>query len=247
MYNENRSTHEIAEHFGTYTNKIRRILIKNGKVIRDRATAQAIAIKSGRATHPTKGKKRGEDVKQKISQGIHDHWKNMSDEDREERSELGRAQWEAMSDADKTKLQTLAAKGVRKAAKEGSKVEKFVRNYLTQKGFVVIFHQKNLIPNNDMEIDLFVPELKTAIEIDGPAHFLPIWGEDNLKKHIRADAEKSGLLISKGYCVLRVKNTRKNVSNIQMRQVAEQIEKKLLEIRKKFPAKTQRFIELEVA
>lgn len=246
MYNDNQSIHQIAEHFGTYTNKIRRILIKNGKEIRGHSEAQKIAMESGRAPHPTKGKKRSDDVKSKIAKGVHTHWENMGDDEYQQRVQAGKDNWEAMSDYDREKLQKMASEGMRKAAKEGSKIEKFVRKYLTDAGYVVIFHQKNLVLNEKLEVDLYIPELKTVIEIDGPSHFLPIWGEDSLKKHIKADAQKSGLVIANGYCMLRVKNIQKNVSNIQMKNISEQIIDKLKEIASKFPPKNKRYIQLEV-
>ena len=51
-----------------------------------------------------------------------------------------------------------------------------------------------------------------AIEVDGPSHFYPIWGYDNLQKHITADAKKSGLLLGAGLTVIRVANKAKTVS-----------------------------------
>ena len=97
-----------------------------------------------------------------------------------------------------------------------------------------------------MEIDLFIPELKIAIEIDGPAHFFPIWGAGNLQKHIKADAKKSGLLLSQGFVVIRVKHLTRNLSEKHKRDVLKQLTVRLLEIRKKFPIKSKRYIELEV-
>lgn len=246
MYDDNKSIHQIAEYFDTYTNKIRRLLIKNGKEIRGHSEAQKIAMESGRASHPTKGKKRSEDVKSKIAKGVHKHWSEMDDDEYEKRVKAGKDNWEAMTEYDREKLKKLASEGMRKAAKEGSKIEKFVKKYLTDMGYVVIFHQKNLIPSEKLEVDLYIPELKTVIEIDGPSHFLPIWGEESLKKHIKSDAQKSGLVLANGYCMLRVKNIQKNISNIQMKNVAEQILKKLKEISNKFPPKNQRYIQLEV-
>ena len=58
LYEEGRSTYQIAEHFNTYPNKIRRILTKNGVELKTRSQAQKNALKRGRATHPTSGKKR---------------------------------------------------------------------------------------------------------------------------------------------------------------------------------------------
>ena len=92
---------------------------------------------------------------------------------------------------------------------------------MTDEGYSVIFHKKGLVPNDKLEVDIFLPTLKLAIEIDGPAHFLPIWGEESLQKHIRADAEKAGLLIARGYAILRVKNVIRNLSAKNMRDALE--------------------------
>ena len=107
-------------------------------------------------------------------------------------------------------------------------------------------NKKNLVEGN-FEIDLFLPELNTIIEIDGPQHFLPIFGEDRLKEVIKFDAIKNGLLISKGYCVIRVRYLCKHISQSVERKlwtlVSEQVEK----IKVKFPPKSKRFIELEIS
>ncbi len=116
---------------------------------------------------------------------------------------------------------------------------------MTGAGYDVIFHKKGLIPNENMEVDLFVPGIKTAIEIDGPAHFLPIWGEESLQKHIRADAEKAGMLINRGYVVLRVKNLIKNISQKRMRDILNQVIGELSKIENKFPPQSKRLIEIE--
>ena len=55
--NKNKSTYEIAQELKTYPNKIRRALKTLGVDLRDRSTAQTVAIASGRHEHPTKGKK----------------------------------------------------------------------------------------------------------------------------------------------------------------------------------------------
>ena len=57
-----------------------------------------------------------------------------------------------MSDEDKANLRELAALAVRKASKEGSKIEKFIRNGLTEAGYEVIFHKKGLIANDRLEV-----------------------------------------------------------------------------------------------
>ena len=69
LYNEqNKSTYEIAKQLNTYPNKIRRTLIKHGYELKDKSAAQKAALKSGRSSHPTAGKKRTDAEKIAISQ-----------------------------------------------------------------------------------------------------------------------------------------------------------------------------------
>jgi very-short-patch-repair endonuclease len=243
--NKKRSTYEIAQDLNTYPNKVRRALKTLGVNLRDKSEAQAQAIASGRHEHPTKGKIRTEAEKIAISDGMHSYWQNMEEDERNRRSELSKQQWASMSDEDKFNLRKMAAEAVRRASKEGSKIEKFLYEGLTESGYDAIFHKKGLIPNDKMEIDIFVPSLKTAIEIDGPAHFLPIWGETNLQKHIRADAIKAGLIINRGMVIIRVKNLIKNLSSKNMRDVLELVVKTLAKIENSFPSVDKRLIEIE--
>ena len=243
--NKKKSTYEIAQELNTYPNKVRRALKALGIDLRDKSQAQSVAIASGRHEHPTKGKIRTEAEKIAISDGMHSFWQNMEDEERDRRSELSKQQWASMSDEDKANLRKMAAEAVRKASKEGSKIEKFLYEGLTDKGYGPIFHKKGLIPNENMEVDIFVPALKTAIEIDGPAHFLPIWGEANLQKHIRADAIKAGSFINRGFVVLRVKNLIRNLSSKNMRDVLDLVVDSLSNIEKSFPPPDKRLIEIE--
>lgn len=60
----------LAKKYGTYENKIRRILIKNGTKLRDKSVAQKLALKSGRHKHPTKGKHRSDEEKLKIGTAL---------------------------------------------------------------------------------------------------------------------------------------------------------------------------------
>ena len=241
----NRSTYWISEKLGTYPNKVRRALKFLGVDLKSKSEAQSNALKSGRHKHPTKGRKRTEEERIKISEGMANHWENMSEEERDRRIALAKKQWEEMTENEKSELRSMAAEAVRRASQEGSKIEKFLKEGLTSEGYDVIFHMKGLIPSENLEVDLFVPSLKTAIEIDGPAHFLPIWGEDSLQKNIRSDAKKSGLILSKGYCMIRVKQINKNVSEKSKRKTLALILTELGKISKKFPAKSKRYIEIE--
>jgi len=243
--NEKKSTYEIAQDLKTYPNKIRRALNTLGVDLRDKSSAQTVAIESGRHEHPTRGKKRTEAEKVAISNGMASYWENMEDDERERRSQLSKKQWAEMSEEDKANLRKLAAEAVRKASKEGSKIEKFIYEGLTKLGYDVIFHKRGLVANENLEVDLFVPAINTAIEIDGPAHFLPIWGEESLNRHIRADAQKAGLLMNRGFVILRVKNIIRNLSQKNMRETLAAIVVELKKIEKKFPPATKRLIEIE--
>lgn len=237
----------IAKSLNTYNNKIRRILLKMGVTLRDKSTAQKLALKANRTSLPNpKGNVRSEETRIKISEQVHASWKNLSKAEKKKRAKISKDRWESMTDEQKDNLKKLSSNAIREAAKKGSKLEIFLRDELPKKGYDVVYHKKNLIPNENLEIDLFIPSIKTIIEIDGPSHFLPIWGEENLKKHIKADNHKNGLLLQAGYVVIRIKNLSKNLSEKLKRDLLDFIVDNLNNISNKFPKKTDRFIELEL-
>lgn len=247
MYNdEDKSTYEIAETLDTYPNRIRRSLLKLGITLKDKSTAQKNALKSGRHIHPTKGKKHSQETKNKISESIYNYWSELSEEDYEKRVEKSRDQWNNMTEAEKDRFHKAAQVGIRKASKEGSKIERFIMEALRADSFQVLFHKKGLIMDQNLELDLFIPALNTAIEIDGPTHFFPIWGEESLKRHQAADAHKAGLLLRGGFVLIRVKNIAKTLTHKHKRDLYGVLKPELEKIKKQFPPKGQRFIELEV-
>jgi len=78
---QEKSTYQIAEELNTYPNKIRRVLIKHGVEIKDRSSAQKLALKKGRSKHPTDGITRDEETKIKISSQMVKHWDQLDDEE----------------------------------------------------------------------------------------------------------------------------------------------------------------------
>ena len=104
--------------------------------------------------------------------------------------------------------------------------------------------RRGLIPVEKLEIDLYIPSLKTIIEVDGPSHFLPIWGDEKLQKQINADLRKNGSLLSKGFVVIRVKSLGQE-SLAKKEQLITDVLDHLTSIEKKFPIKSKRFIEVE--
>jgi len=245
QYGDSHSTYSIAKELGTYPKKIERILKKNGHKLRGKAEAQSLAIKSGRTKHPTKGKNRTEEEKLKISLGTEKRWREMSDKQKKKISQDARKRWKEISPEKKRSMQESAGRALRLAAVEGSKAEKSLKKSLMKAGYDVELHKKDLIEGN-FEIDLFLPELNTIIEIDGPQHFIPVFGESKLRETVKFDSIKNGLLIGKGFCVIRVKYMCRHISQSVERRLWELISGEIKKIEKKFPAKHKRFIEVEI-
>jgi len=205
---ENKTPTEIAEQLNTYPNKIRRFLLKRGYELKSRSESQRLAIAAGRKEHPTAGKKRTEEERLKISKAVTQNWQQTSDTEKARRAQLSKERWEALSDAKKEKMRQSSVAKIREAGKKGSKIEQFVAKEIG-KLYALEYHKKDLLVNQNLEIDLYVTKLKTVIEIDGPSHFLPIWGEEKLQKQIKADLDKNGLILSKGFNIIRVKMLRR--------------------------------------
>ena len=245
QYAEGFSTITIAEELHTYPKKIERILKKNGASLRTRSESQVLAIEKGRAKHPTEGLHRTEEEKVKISKGAEQRWKNMSKKDKQSFIAGAKDRWKEMPADKKRELLEKAGRSLQRTTKEGSKAEKFLRKKLLDEGYDVRLHVKNLIEGK-FEIDLFLPELKLIIEIDGPQHFMPIFGEKRLEEVIKFDSIKNGLLISKGYCLIRIRYLCRHISQSVQRKLWALVSKQVEKIEDKFPSKNNRFIELEI-
>jgi len=246
LYDSGKSTYEIAKAHNTYTNKIRRILIKNGVEIKSKSEAQKNALEKGIAKIPTQGTKRSKEERLKISKSLVKRWENMGEEEYNRCVANAKERWVNMSDVDKKRMASLATQAIQKAGREGSKLEKELKYELTKSGFVVEIHKKNLIPNENLEIDMYLPDIKTIIEIDGPSHFFPIWGEEKLQKQIKADENKTGLILNKGFAIIRVKNLSDSLSLSAKEKLKNQLVLLLNGISSKFPSKSKRYIEIEV-
>lgn len=242
---EGKSTYQIATELGSNPKAIQRALVRFGVPRRSYSQAQKVALEKGRVKHPTAGKKMSEGYKRKLSDAIAKYWDEMPEAEKVKRSELGKAQWEAKPAAEKEAMGKAAADACRKAAKEGSKMELYLVNELRKAGYAVEFHKVGLIPSDKLEIDIFLPELKLAIEIDGISHFEPIWGEANLQRHERSDSRKSGLLLAHGYAMLRVKQTTKTLSQKKKRNTLAVILVELAKFANGVVSEGERFIEIE--
>lgn len=247
MYHNGKSTYQIAKEYNTYPNKVRRILVKHGIELKTRSEAQKNAIDTGMTMIPTQGKRRTKEEKLKISSGLKKMWQNMDEQTYKKYVERARDKWNKIPPKKRQEMAESAIKGIQTAGKEGSKLEKFLFSELTKGGYVVEFHKKNLIANKNLEIDMYIPSCKTIIEIDGPSHFMPIWGEEKLQKQIKADSAKTGLILSKGFIIIRVKTLSDRVSLAGQDKLIKSVNKILHSVADCFPSSTnERYIEVEI-
>lgn len=240
---QNKSFQQIAESCGTYANKIRRDAKKFKIPIRDKSEAQKNALKTGSHKHPTKGTKRDESIKNKIGLGVMNSWENLSDTDLDKRKQSAKNNWNKLSDDEKENIINKANKAVRESSKLGSKLEKFILNRLLSDGYKVDFHKEQVLSNTKLQIDIFIPKLNIAIEIDGPSHFLPVWGNDALSRNIKYDNKKTGLILGKGYVLIRIKQAR-DFSKTRASLIYDKLLKTIQSIQENFPTINNRTIEI---
>ena len=217
----------IAKDFHTYSNKLRRDAIKFGIKIRDKSEAQKNAIATGSHKHPTKGQQRPESIKNKIGNSVMKSWENLSDKELEDRKTKSRERWESLDKNSQEQILKMANEAVRQTSKTGSKLEKYILNELLKNNFRVEFHKEQTLLNTKLQIDLFLPSHNIAIEIDGPSHFEPVWGDDSLKRNKKYDAKKEGLITGKGWHLIRIKQTKdfsKTRANLIYEQLIEAIQ-----------------------
>lgn len=238
-----KSFQQIADELHTYANKIRRDAKKFNIKIRDKSEAQKNALSNGSCKHPTKGTKRNSETKQKIGTGVMNSWDSLTDKELTDRKKKAKQQWDNMSQDQKDLMISNANKAVRQSSKTGSKLEKFILNNLLKDGYKVDFHKEQVLSNTKLQIDLFIPALNAAIEVDGPSHFLPVWGEDVLDRNIRYDNKKTGLILGKGSVLIRIKQAR-DFSVARASVIYSELIKELSKIKSKFPDINNRIIEI---
>lgn len=246
LYKEGYGTSYIGKQFNVPSNSIRRGLIKRGAVLRTKAEAQKLALEIGVANHPTEGKGHSIETKHKLAKATHDTWENKSDDEKKKISKRSKENWENRSEEDKQDMYKKAARAIRKAAEEGSALEKFFLKKIRESGYEVQWHASSTLQQEKLEIDLLLPSLKIAIEVDGPFHSQVIYTKEQFSKTVSADKTKNGLLLAAGYCVIRVRSVKKNTSNYMFEEGWKKLKLIIEDIIKKFPVREDRFIEITV-
>jgi very-short-patch-repair endonuclease len=237
-----RSTSSIAKEMGLFPEQINRALEKFGIPKRTRGEALANAYETGSKEHPTKGKESSESTKLAISESNYRVWHEKSEEQKQVHVEKAKKVWNKRTKKEKEDFIKMGIDGIRKASKLGSKMEHMLFRLLKNEGHNVVFHYNKILANEKLEIDIFVQNLGVAIEVDGPSHFYPVWGEEALAKTRKADIQKMGLLLGKGLSIIRLRHFGDTKSNKYCREVS----KILLETLEKFKTKPKEPTYLEI-
>lgn len=220
-----KSASKIARELETYVNKVLRAASQHGIQCRSRSDIQKADYESGERIKPFEGKQLSQAVKDKISEAVHQKWEGLTPEQREDRVQSSKDKWNKLSEATKHDMRKKAGNAIRKASKEGSRLERFLIEELTKLGHTVLYHQKGVLSNANLEVDIWLPGLNTVVEVDGPSHFSPIWGDEVFAKTQKADQEKNGILLSIGCKVIRFRQRSKSISQAVLRHAAETIKK----------------------
>ncbi len=224
---DNESIPSIAEKFSTYHNMIRRILVKNGVQMRDKSEAQKLALSTKRTVHPTEGKPMSDATKAKISDKMGEVWDNKTPEELEAWRKARKEQMDNMPKEQFEAQHKAALDAVRESSKYGSKLEQYLVKELRKADYEVQLHTDHIVANERLRLDLFLPYNNMVIEVDGPSHREEIWGKDSLDRQHDADMSKNGLLLVKGYNILRIQQ--KSSLSLRVKRRALAIALKYLE------------------
>jgi very-short-patch-repair endonuclease len=215
-FEKERSTTCIADEYGTNPKRISRLLKKHGYRARSRSEAQKLVVVD---LHPTRGKQRTDEEKIAISKGGAESW----DEDRRAAaSAQAKQQWDLRTEEERQRISSKAVKGLREAAKNGSRMEHEIVDCLRENGNTVLHHDMAL-PNEKLEVDIWVTNKDVIIEVDGIFHVEPVYGDEKLRKTQDADLRKNNLLTKNGFAVVRLIVTKKHISDNDYRVIKEKV------------------------
>lgn len=210
-YDGGLSVGEVAKKYKRSQSTVNRLFKKLGVKIRSASEAQKLALSSGRSKNPTAGVGHSTTAKINMSEKAANRWARITDAEREKFKETARQRWAKLSESDKREMLRLAGVALKRVATEGSEIEQYLEQGLLGLNFMVQKHVKNFM-GGQYEIDILLKDEGVAVELDGPHHFLPIFGEERLEKTMKFDAAKNGTLISMGLSIIRVKCLYKNLT-----------------------------------
>ena len=241
---EKLSTYGTAERIGCNQSHIVRLIAKFNKANpnnpikkRSKSEAQKNYIKRT-GTHQRSGTKHTDETREQISDAMRAVYDGPEgDEIREKISQQRQEEWAQMSAAERAEiLETLKSSSRAKAMSgEGSNFENYLAEKLEEHGYVVEVRTKNYTPGQKFHVDIALPKEKIIIEVDGPTHWSPIYGDNELAKVQEKDKLKDNTLTAVGWNVLRVQDGSGSTTRARFVRVLEQVEF----ISKKYKGKKQ--------
>lgn len=231
---EKLSTYGAAEKLGCNQSHVVRLIAKFNKENpknpikkRNKSEAQKNYIKRT-GTHQRSGTTHSDETREAISDSMRAVYDGpQGDEIREKISIKRQEEWAEMSEADKSEvLQTLKEASRAKAQSgEGSNFENYLAECLEEHQYVVEQRTQTYTPGQKFHVDIALPAEKLIIEVDGPTHWSPIYGEDELLKVQQKDKLKDNTLHIAGWNVLRVQDGSGSTTRARFIRVLEKVEK----------------------
>lgn len=224
------SMRKVAEAVGAPLATLSRFMKKHGIIARDKGQAQKNYLRGH--DHQMKGRKHTVETKKQISASLGDFWEGLTDEEREEvKRKIGSAwkrKWELMSEQERKLMMEGLSSKAKESQGQGSRLERFIAEELRKRGYFVEERSTNYTAGKDFEVDLALPTERIAIEVDGPTHFLPIYGEEHLERQQERDARKDDMINSIGYSVLRVRDNNGSLSILRINRIEQAIQEIVL-------------------
>lgn len=229
---EKLSTYKVAERVGCNQSHIVRMVAKYNKnnpnnpiKKRNKSQAQLNYIKQF-GTHQREGTTHDDVTKDKISDKMREFYDSEEGEAAKDRiREFRQQEWAEKSDEEKAHIlaELQEANRAKMQTGEGSNFENFLAEQLADYGFRVEQRTKSWTPGQKFHVDIAMPNDKIIIEVDGPTHWAPIYGEEELQKVEVKDARKDAVLNSNGWNVLRVQDASGSTTRARFMRVLDTI------------------------
>lgn len=227
---QTKTLNEVARELGVFPMQMAR-LAKKLEIPIDRNRAISIGL-TKTPNHPTRGRERTEEERLKMSQSHVLYEMRIPEKEKQQRVKRGKELWSKLTPEEREAKLKKRDDGLQKAAKEGSKLELYICKQLDREYYIFEKHKKHQIPNMGWAIhfDIYIPDLRTIIEVNGPSHYFSVFGKNKLIDAQRYDQRKYAGLLGGGYIIIEVVNIEGKLNLTQMQDIWEQIHEWLMKI-----------------
>lgn len=229
---EKLSTYKVAAELGCNQSHVVRLIAKFNKnnpsnpiKKRNKSEAQLNYLKTS-GTHQREGTVHSEDTKDAISDKMRDFYDSDEGEAAKDKiREFRQQEWAEKSEAERAEIlnDLKQANRAKMQSGEGSNFENYLAEQLTENGYLVEQRTKTWTPGNQFHVDIALPSQKIIIEVDGPTHWSPIYGDAELAKVQAKDGRKDAVLINNGWCILRVQDGSGSTTRARFKRVLDML------------------------